>query len=92
MMSFPSVKSVKSVVRILAKRSDFNRLQHRVLPFSPRAGNLHLRSSESICGPEHGWLMKGKTARLLPLLHTLVEERAGERRFPTHPPPFMSQP
>jgi hypothetical protein len=21
-----------------------------------------------------------------------VEERAGERRFPTHPPPFMSQP
>jgi hypothetical protein len=40
----------------------------------------------------HGWLMKGKTARLLPLLHTLVEERAGERRFPTHPPPFMSQP
>jgi hypothetical protein len=36
--------------------------------------------------------MKGKTARLLPLLHTLVEERAGERRFPTHPPPFMSQP
>jgi hypothetical protein len=43
-------------------------------------------------GGEHGWLMKGKTARLLPLLHTLVEERAGERRFPTHPPPFMSQP
>jgi hypothetical protein len=36
--------------------------------------------------------MKGKTARLLPLLHTLVVERAGERRFPTHPPPFMSQP
>jgi hypothetical protein len=36
--------------------------------------------------------MKGKNARLLPLLHTLVEERAGERRFPTHPPPFMSQP
>jgi hypothetical protein len=40
----------------------------------------------------HGWLMKGKTARLLPLLHTLVEERAGERRFPTNSPPFMSQP
>jgi hypothetical protein len=40
----------------------------------------------------HGWLMKGKLARLLPLLHTLVEERAGERRFPTNPPPFMSQP
>jgi hypothetical protein len=25
--------------------------------------------------------MKGKPAPLLPLLHTLVEERAGERRF-----------
>jgi hypothetical protein len=36
--------------------------------------------------------MKGKPACLLPLLHTLVEERAGERRFPTNPPPFMSQP
>ena len=42
--------------------------------------------------PPHGWLMKGKPAPLLPLLHTLVEERAGERRLPTHPPPFMSQP
>jgi hypothetical protein len=34
----------------------------------------------------HGWLMKGNLARLLPLLHTLVEERAGVRRFPfSHP-------
>jgi hypothetical protein len=41
---------------------------------------------------KHGWLMKGKPARPLPLLHTLVEERVGERRFPTNPPPFMSQP
>jgi len=40
----------------------------------------------------HGWLMKGKSACLLPLLHRLVEERAGERRFPANPPPFMSQP
>jgi hypothetical protein len=48
------------------------------------------RFTHSITG--HGWLMKGKPARPLPLLHTLVEERAGERRFPTHPPPFMSQP
>jgi len=33
-----------------------------------------------------GWLMKGKLRHVLPLLHTLVEERAGERRFsPTHP-------
>jgi hypothetical protein len=30
--------------------------------------------------------MKGKLRHVLPLLHTLVEERAGERRFsPTHP-------
>jgi len=30
--------------------------------------------------------MKGKLRRFLPLLHTLVEERAGERRFsPFHP-------
>ena len=30
--------------------------------------------------------MKRKLRRVLPLLHTLVEERAGERRFsPTHP-------
>jgi hypothetical protein len=30
--------------------------------------------------------MKGKLRRVLPLLHTLVEERDGERRFsPTHP-------
>jgi hypothetical protein len=30
--------------------------------------------------------MKGNLARLLPLLHTLVEERAGVRRFPfSHP-------
>jgi len=29
----------------------------------------------------HGWLMKGKSACLLPLLHRLVEERAGERRL-----------
>ena len=36
--------------------------------------------------------MKGKSECLLPLLHTLVEERAGERRFPANPPPFMSQP
>jgi len=40
----------------------------------------------------HGWLMNGKPAPLLPLLHKLVEERDGERRFSTKPPPFMSQP
>jgi hypothetical protein len=33
-----------------------------------------------------GCLMKGKLRRVLPLLHKLVEERAGERRFPhSHP-------
>jgi hypothetical protein len=30
----------------------------------------------------HRWLMKGSFLRLLPLLHTLVEERAGVRRIP----------
>jgi hypothetical protein len=34
----------------------------------------------------HGWLMKGKLPRFLPLLHTLVEERAGRGGFsPSHP-------
>jgi hypothetical protein len=28
--------------------------------------------------------MKRNLLRLLPLLHKLVEERAGERRLPTH--------
>jgi hypothetical protein len=31
----------------------------------------------------NGWLIKGNFPRLLPLLHTLVEERAGVRRFLT---------
>jgi hypothetical protein len=30
----------------------------------------------------HGSFVKEKLSCLLPLLHTLVEERAGERRFP----------
>jgi hypothetical protein len=29
----------------------------------------------------HGWLTMGNILRGLPLLHTLVEERVGERRF-----------
>jgi hypothetical protein len=36
--------------------------------------------------------MKGDRRRLLPLLHTLVEERVGERRFHPLLRPFMSQP
>jgi len=31
----------------------------------------------------HGWLMQGNLRRFLHLLHTLVEERAGERRLST---------
>ena len=44
------------------------------------------------CRPEHGWLMKAKLPLFLPLLHTLEEERDGERRFPPLIRLFMSQP
>jgi hypothetical protein len=43
-------------------------------------------------GSHHGWLVKAKSECLLPLLRTLVEERAGERRLQANPQPFMSKP
>jgi hypothetical protein len=41
---------------------------------------------------KHTCLMKGNVPRLLPLLHTLVEERVGEGVSHPLSRPFMSQP
>ena len=57
--------------------------------FLPKAG--YVADFGAALERSHGWLMKGNPRRFLPLLHKLVEERAGERRLP-HSHPALHEP